>query len=49
VAFLQGNESVVAYGYSNGNGLGTVWPMINSDTGAITASGQVYLDTISTL
>lgn len=47
VAFLQGNESVAAYGYSNGNGLGSAWPMIDSSTGAITTSGQVYLDTIS--
>ena len=49
VAFLQGNESVVAYGYSNGDGLGTTWPMIDSNTGDMTPSGQVYLDTISAL
>ncbi|KAK3170265.1 hypothetical protein OEA41_009652 [Lepraria neglecta] len=49
VAFLQGNESVVAYGYSNGDGLGDVWSMIDSTTGAITASGQGYLDAIHAL
>lgn len=49
VRFLQANESVVAYGYSNGDGLGTAWPMIDSATGAVTASGQVYLDVISAL
>lgn len=48
VTFFQGNESVVAYGYSNGNGLGAAWAMIDSN-GAITTSGQVYLDTISAL
>ena len=49
VAFLQANESVIAYGYSNGDGLGSAWPMIDSSTGTITASGQVYLDVISAL
>ena len=48
VEFFQGNDSVIAYGYSNGNGLGTVWPMIDK-SGTISASGQVYLDAISAL
>lgn len=48
VDFFQKNENVVAYGYSNGNGLGTAWPMFDSN-GGISASGQVYLDAISVL
>ena len=47
VDFLQGNESVVAYGYSLGNGLGKTWPMINDQTGKITAAGEVYLEAVS--
>ncbi|GAB7344565.1 hypothetical protein MBLNU457_3064t1 [Dothideomycetes sp. NU457] len=48
VAFFQGNDSVVAYGPSNGAGLGDVWPLTDSN-GALTHSGQTYIDAISNL
>lgn len=48
VAFFQGNDSVVAYGPSNGAGLGDVWPLTDSN-GALTHSGQTYINAISNL
>lgn len=48
VEYFQKNESVIAYGYSNGNGLGSTWPMMDSATGLISTGGQVYLDLIKT-
>jgi len=48
VAFFQGNDSVVAYGPSNGLGLGNVWPMTDS-SGALTATGQTYINAIKNL
>lgn len=46
VDFFNTNDSVVAYGYSNGAGLGDVWPLINSVTGDLTPSGNCYLDVL---
>lgn len=44
VPYLQANESVVAYGPSNGNGLGDVWPLFNNKTGELSATGTTYLN-----
>ncbi|KAF6241884.1 hypothetical protein HO173_000596 [Letharia columbiana] len=46
VDFFEKNASVIAYGYSNGAGLGSVWPLINSTTGKLTSSGNCYLDVL---
>ncbi|OCF34428.1 hypothetical protein I317_03518 [Kwoniella heveanensis CBS 569] len=45
VDLFESDERVHAYGYSNGLGLGDVWPMYTN--GALTASGQTYLSAIS--
>nr|GAT60680.1 predicted protein [Mycena chlorophos] len=45
VALFEGDSRVAAYAYSNGEGLGDVWPMTNSD-GSLSASGQTYLNAI---
>jgi hypothetical protein len=47
VKYLEGNPNVVAYGPSNGAGLGDVWPL--TDQGALTASGKTYLAAIKAL
>lgn len=46
VDFFENNSSVIAYGYSNGAGLGDVWPLINNVTGDLTPSGTCYLDVL---
>lgn len=48
VEFFQNNDTVVAYGPSNGNGLGDVWPLTNSD-GNLSESGTTYLNAIKGL
>ncbi|CAJ2508965.1 Uu.00g139910.m01.CDS01 [Anthostomella pinea] len=48
VAYFEGNDDVVAYGPSNGAGLGDVWPLTDS-SGALTSSGQTYLNAIKGL
>lgn len=48
VSYFQGNDSVVAYGPSNGAGLGSVWPLFDS-SGALSASGTTYLNAIKAL
>ena len=45
VKYFDGNKHVVAYGPSNGEGLGDVWPLTNGD-GELTASGKTYLAAI---
>ncbi|WVQ95852.1 hypothetical protein IAU59_002951 [Kwoniella sp. CBS 9459] len=45
VDLFENDERVHAYGYSNGLGLGNVWPMYAN--GALSASGQTYLNAIS--
>ena len=45
VSYFESNDDVVAYGPSNGNGLGDVWPLTDS-SGALTTSGQTYLNAI---
>lgn len=47
VEYFQKNESVVAYGFNNGNGLNDTWYMFDS-AGLITTPGQIYLDQIKT-
>ena len=45
VAYFEASHHVVAYGPSNGAGLGDVWPLTDGD-GALTASGRTYLKAI---
>ena len=49
VDFFQSNGSVIAFGASNGEGLGSVWPMIDSATGELTTTGTTYLDKLKAL
>jgi len=42
VKYLEGNPNVIAYGYSNGDGLPDGWKLLDSN-GKITANGQTYL------
>ncbi|KAK3676960.1 hypothetical protein LTR78_003165 [Recurvomyces mirabilis] len=49
VSYFESNSNVVAYGPSNGDGLGTVWPLTDASTGALTPSGQTYLNAIKNL
>ncbi|KAJ7455365.1 glycosyl hydrolase catalytic core-domain-containing protein [Mycena galericulata] len=46
VALFEGDSRVAAYAYSNGEGLGNVWPMTTS-SGGLTESGQTYISAIS--
>ncbi|GFZ49828.1 LOW QUALITY PROTEIN: hypothetical protein JCM24511_07231 [Saitozyma sp. JCM 24511] len=45
VALFESDSRVYAYAYSNGEGLGDVWPMWSN--GALTQSGQTYLSAVS--
>ncbi|WVW87143.1 hypothetical protein I302_109200 [Kwoniella bestiolae CBS 10118] len=45
VALFEADERVHAYAYSNGDGLGDVWPMYSN--GALSQSGQTYISAIS--
>ncbi|KAF8071823.1 glycosyl hydrolase catalytic core-domain-containing protein [Lyophyllum atratum] len=45
VPYLQSHERVYAYAYSNGLGLGNVWPLMHG--GSLSASGKTYLAAIS--
>lgn len=45
VDLFESDDRVYAYAYTDGNGLGTVWPPTND--GQLTESGQTYLDAIS--
>ncbi|KAG5636404.1 hypothetical protein H0H81_008178 [Sphagnurus paluster] len=45
VPYLESNEHVYAYAYSNGLGLGDVWPLTKGS--ALSASGKTYLAAIS--
>ena len=47
IPYLQWHPSVVAYGASNGEGLGTTWPLISN--GALSATGTKYLDVLKNL
>jgi len=49
VEYFEGNENVIAYGPSNGAGLGDVWPLTDSSTGELTATGQTYLSVVQGL
>jgi len=46
VPLFEGDSRVAAYAYSNGEGLGDVWPMTDSN-GDLTQSGQTYINAIS--
>ncbi|KAL7415240.1 glycosyl hydrolase catalytic core-domain-containing protein [Mrakia frigida] len=45
VDLLEADSRVMAYAYSDGMGLGSVWPTVSN--GALSASGQTYLAAIS--
>ncbi|KAI7298322.1 hypothetical protein KC315_g18100, partial [Hortaea werneckii] len=47
VSYFESNEHVVAYGPSNGAGLGDVWPLTSN--GELTESGKTYLNAIKNL
>ena len=47
VKYFQANESVVAYGPSNGEGLGDVWPLFND--GKLSKTGETYLNALKGL
>ena len=49
VSYFESNDDVVAYGASNGEGLGDVWPLTDSSTGKLTESGTTYLNAIKGL
>lgn len=49
VAYFESNPNVIAYGPSNGEGLGTVWPLTDSSTGELTATGNTYLSVVKGL
>ena len=45
--FFEGDERIVGYGYSNGNGLGGDWGLLNGED--VTAAGEVYLGVLKGL
>jgi hypothetical protein len=45
VDLFEADSRVYAYAYSDGEGLGDVWPM--TQNGKLSASGQAYLSAIS--
>lgn len=47
VDLFENNEHILAYAYTDGNGLGDVWPPTNDDGSALSQSGKAYLDAIS--
>ncbi|KAK7757535.1 hypothetical protein SLS62_000550 [Diatrype stigma] len=47
VDLFENNEHVLAYAYTDGGGLGEVWPPTSSDGSSLSQSGQAYLDAIS--
>ena len=48
VPYFQNHPNVVAYGPSNGAGLGNTWPFTDSN-GDLTASGTTYLNAVKNL
>jgi len=46
VPYLQNHPHVVAYGASNGEGLGTTWPLVDTVTGNLSTTGLAYLNAI---
>ncbi|KAK1036393.1 hypothetical protein LTR33_016356 [Friedmanniomyces endolithicus] len=49
VSYFEGSSDVVAYGPSNGAGLGDAWPLTDSTTGELTATGTTYVNAIKGL
>ena len=50
VVYLENSTDVVAYGASNGAGLGKTWPLFDSPgSGELTKSGQTYLNALKKL
>ncbi|KAF8899886.1 hypothetical protein CPB84DRAFT_1779617 [Gymnopilus junonius] len=45
VPYFESNSNIFAYAYSNGEGLGNVWPLMKGDS--LSESGKTYLDAIS--
>lgn len=48
VNYFEQQPDVIAYGPSNGAGLGTVWPLTNQQ-GTLTPTGQAYLNVVKGL
>jgi hypothetical protein len=48
VTYFESQSDIIAYGPSNGEGLGSTWPFFNSD-GQLSSTGQAYLDIIKSL
>ena len=48
IPYLESNEDVVAYGPSNGAGLGDTWPLFTSG-GDLTTTGKTYLSVLQNL
>jgi hypothetical protein len=47
IPWLEETEYVIAYGANNGEGIPGPWPLMDaSNSYALTATGQTYLDTI---
>lgn len=49
VPYFESNPHVVAYGASNGEGLGNTWPLIDAQTTNLSATGLTYLNAIKNL
>jgi hypothetical protein len=45
VDLFEADDRVYAYAYSDGEGLGSVWPTVQN--GALSPSGKAYLNAIS--
>ena len=48
VNYFHCNKTVVAYGPSNGEGLGSTWPLI-ADNGSLSQTGTAYLSALQNL
>lgn len=49
VPYFEHSNDAVGYGPSNGNGLGNVWPLINTSTKQLSATGNTYLAALKAL
>ncbi|KAH6913205.1 glycosyl hydrolase catalytic core-domain-containing protein [Coprinopsis sp. MPI-PUGE-AT-0042] len=47
VSYLEAHPNVYAYAYSNGQGLGDVWPLMRGGKAEGSASGKTYLAAVS--
>jgi len=49
VPYFENHPHVVAYGASNGEGLGGSWPLIDGTTNNLSATGLAYLNALKNL